>query len=76
MSRAETLQLSELVRRRRVKLTLWFPLRFAISFTRRKANSLLMLWLEGFNVKATSAMHGLIRVKDRVKFTFDIVGRQ
>jgi polyisoprenoid-binding protein YceI len=29
-----------------------------------------------FNVKATSAMHGLIRVKDRVKFTFDVVGHQ
>jgi polyisoprenoid-binding protein YceI len=27
-----------------------------------------------FKVKATSAMHGLIRVKDKVKFTFDIVG--
>lgn len=26
-----------------------------------------------FNVKATSAMHGLIRVRDKVKFTFDIV---
>ncbi len=29
-----------------------------------------------FKVKATSAMHGMIRVKDRVKFTFDIVGHQ
>jgi polyisoprenoid-binding protein YceI len=29
-----------------------------------------------FKVKATSAMHGLIRVKNRVKFTFDIVGHQ
>jgi polyisoprenoid-binding protein YceI len=29
-----------------------------------------------FKVKATSAMHGLIRVKDRVKFTFDIVGHK
>ena len=27
-----------------------------------------------FNVKATSAFHGLVRVKDRVHFTFDIVG--
>lgn len=26
-----------------------------------------------FNVKATSAFHGLVRVRDRVKFTFDIV---
>ena len=29
-----------------------------------------------FNVKATSAMHGMIRVRDRVKFEFDIVGHQ
>jgi polyisoprenoid-binding protein YceI len=27
-----------------------------------------------FKVKATSALHGTIRVKDKVKFTFDIVG--
>ena len=29
-----------------------------------------------FKVKATSAVHGLIRVRDRVKFEFDIVGHQ
>lgn len=29
-----------------------------------------------FNVKATSAFHGLVRIKDSMKFTFDIVGRQ
>jgi polyisoprenoid-binding protein YceI len=29
-----------------------------------------------FNVKATSAVHGLVRVRDRVKFEFDIVGHQ
>ena len=29
-----------------------------------------------FKVKATSAMHGLIRVRDKLKFTFDIVGHQ
>lgn len=27
-----------------------------------------------FNVKATSAFHGLVRVRNKVKFTFDIVG--
>jgi polyisoprenoid-binding protein YceI len=27
-----------------------------------------------FKVKATSAVHGLVRVRDKVKFTFDIVG--
>ena len=29
-----------------------------------------------YKVKATSAVHGLIRVRDTVKFTFDIVGHQ
>jgi polyisoprenoid-binding protein YceI len=29
-----------------------------------------------FTVKATSAMHGMIRVRDKLKFTFDIVGHQ
>jgi len=29
-----------------------------------------------FNVKATSAFHGMVRVRKKVKFTFDIVGRR
>jgi len=29
-----------------------------------------------FNVKATSAMHGLIRVRETVKFTFDIMAHR
>ena len=29
-----------------------------------------------FNVKATSAFHGTVRVRDKLKFTFDIVARQ
>jgi polyisoprenoid-binding protein YceI len=29
-----------------------------------------------FKVKATSAVHGLVRVRKKVKFTFDIVGHQ
>lgn len=29
-----------------------------------------------FKVKATSAVHGLVRVRNKVKFTFDIVGRR
>jgi polyisoprenoid-binding protein YceI len=31
---------------------------------------------DDFKVKATSAVHGLVRVRDKVKFTFDIVGHQ
>ncbi len=29
-----------------------------------------------FNVKATSAFHGMVRVREKVKFTFDIVGHR
>ena len=29
-----------------------------------------------YNVKATSAFHGLVRVRDKLKFTFDIVAHQ
>jgi len=29
-----------------------------------------------FKVKATSAFHGLVRVRDKLEFTFDIVGHQ
>jgi polyisoprenoid-binding protein YceI len=29
-----------------------------------------------FKVKATSAVHGLVRVRDKIKFTFDIVGHR
>jgi len=29
-----------------------------------------------FNVKATSAFHGMVRVRDKVKFTFDILARR
>ncbi|HET6892430.1 MAG TPA: YceI family protein [Pyrinomonadaceae bacterium] len=29
-----------------------------------------------FSVKATSAVHGLVRVRDKLKFTFDIVGHR
>jgi polyisoprenoid-binding protein YceI len=29
-----------------------------------------------FKVKATSAFHGLVRVRDKVKFSFDIVGHR
>ncbi len=29
-----------------------------------------------YKVKATSAVHGLVRVRDKIKFTFDIVGHK
>jgi len=29
-----------------------------------------------YKVKATSAVHGLVRVRDKIKFTFDIVGHR
>ncbi|HET6974605.1 MAG TPA: YceI family protein, partial [Pyrinomonadaceae bacterium] len=31
---------------------------------------------DDFNVKATSAFHGMVRVDDDIRFEFDIVGRR
>lgn len=31
---------------------------------------------DDFNVKATSAVHGLVRVRKKIKFTFDIIGHK
>jgi len=31
---------------------------------------------DDFNVKATSAFHGMVRVRKKIEFTFDIVGHQ
>jgi polyisoprenoid-binding protein YceI len=31
---------------------------------------------DDYKVKATSAFHGLVRVKNKIKFEFDIVGRR
>lgn len=31
---------------------------------------------DDYNVKATSAFHGMVRVKDKIRFEFDIVGRR
>jgi polyisoprenoid-binding protein YceI len=31
---------------------------------------------DDFGVKATSAFHGMVRVRNKIKFTFDIVGHQ
>ena len=31
---------------------------------------------DDYNVKATSAFHGLVRVKNKIKFDFDIVGKK
>ena len=31
---------------------------------------------DDFNVKATSAFHGMVRVRNKIDFTFDIVGHQ
>ena len=30
---------------------------------------------DDYDVKATSAFHGMVRVKNKIKFEFDIVGR-
>jgi len=31
---------------------------------------------DDFGVKATSAFHGMVRVRNKLEFTFDIVGHQ
>jgi polyisoprenoid-binding protein YceI len=41
-----------------------------------KAHGEFTLNRKDYNVKATSAFHGLVRVRGRLKFTFDIVGRR
>jgi len=52
------------------------PTKVTVSGNELRAQGEFSINRDDFKVKATSAMHGLIRVKDRVKFTFDIVGRQ
>jgi polyisoprenoid-binding protein YceI len=52
------------------------PTKVTVTGSELRAQGKFSIDRDDFNVKATSAMHGLIRVKDRVKFTFDVVGHQ
>lgn len=50
------------------------PARVTLSGDQLRATGEFSIERSDFKVKATSAVHGLVRVKDGVKFEFDIVG--
>jgi len=52
------------------------PTRVTLSGNELRAQGEFSIDRGDFKVKATSAMHGLIRARDKVKFTFDIVGHR
>lgn len=52
------------------------PTRVTVSGNELRAVGKFSINRSDYNVKATSAFHGLVRVKNRLKFTFDIVGRK
>ncbi|HEY0405272.1 MAG TPA: YceI family protein [Pyrinomonadaceae bacterium] len=51
------------------------PVDVALSADALRARGEFTVRRSDYNVKATSAVHGLIRVRDKIKFTFDIVAR-
>jgi polyisoprenoid-binding protein YceI len=57
-----------------VTRSITIPTQVTVSGNDLRARGEFSINRSDFKVKATSAIHGLIRVKDRVKFTFDIVG--
>ncbi|HUS13255.1 MAG TPA: YceI family protein [Pyrinomonadaceae bacterium] len=52
------------------------PTKVRVTGSDLRAQGEFSIGRDDFKVKATSAVHGLVRVKDKVKFTFDIVGHQ
>ena len=52
------------------------PTKVTISGNELRAQGGFGIDRSDFKVKATSAFHGLVRVRDHVDFTFDIVGRK
>jgi polyisoprenoid-binding protein YceI len=52
------------------------PTKVTISGNRMRAQGEFSISRGDFNVKATSAFHGMVRVSDKVKFEFDILGRE
>ena len=52
------------------------PTRVVLSGADLKAHGEFSISREDYKVKATSAAHGTVRVRDRVVFNFDIVGHQ
>jgi polyisoprenoid-binding protein YceI len=52
------------------------PTRVMVTGNELRARGEFSIDRHDFKVKATSAVHGLVRVRNKVKFTFDIVGHQ
>jgi polyisoprenoid-binding protein YceI len=51
------------------------PVEVALSADGLRARGEFTISRNDYKVKATSAVHGLIRVRDKIKFTFDILAR-
>lgn len=52
------------------------PAKVSISGNELRAAGEFSIDRSDFNVKATSAFHGMVRVRNKVKFTFDIIGER
>jgi polyisoprenoid-binding protein YceI len=52
------------------------PTEVTVSGNDMRARGEFSIDRDDFGVKATSAFHGMVRVRDNIKFTFDIVGHQ
>ncbi len=52
------------------------PTKITVSGNQLRAQGEFSINRGDFKVKATSAVHGLVRVRKKVKFTFDMVGHQ
>jgi polyisoprenoid-binding protein YceI len=52
------------------------PTRVVLSGSDLKAHGEFSISRDDFKVKATSAFHGMVRVRDRIVFNFDVVGHQ
>lgn len=52
------------------------PAQVTINGKELRAQGEFSIERDDFDVNATSAVHGLVRVRNRIKFTFDIVGHE
>jgi len=52
------------------------PTEVTVSGNDMRARGEFSIDRDDFGVKATSAFHGMVRVRQKIKFTFDIVGHQ
>ena len=59
-----------------VTKSITIPTRVNVSTNELRATGEFSISRDDFKVKATSAAHGMVRVRDKIKFSFDIVGHQ